>query len=318
MLTALSIRDIVLIEKLDIALEKGLTVLTGETGAGKSILLDALGLALGARGDSSLVRAGAERGVVTAAFALPRTHPAFVILKEQGVDAEGELVIRRIQNADGPSRAAINDQPVSLNLLRQIAAALAEIHGQHADRALVEVSAHRRLLDAFGGHEAEVNEVAALWTKVSEAEAALAGHRSLMERAEAERDYLEHATEELRALNPIPGEEAKLAEARQMMMSAEQYADALGDAEEALAGDGTSVARLNAALRKLERRRETAGGRLDHVCQALDRVLAEITEAERAIGVIKRTMEGAAEPAVALTVPLVVEARAAGNWDEAH
>ena len=163
MLTALSIRDIVLIEKLDIALDAGLTVLTGETGAGKSILLDALGLALGARGDSSLVRTGAERGVVTAAFALPRTHPAFAILKEQGVDADGELVIRRIQNADGPSRASINDQPVSLNLLRQIAGALAEIHGQHADRALVDVSAHRRLLDAFGGLDAEVGEVAALW-----------------------------------------------------------------------------------------------------------------------------------------------------------
>ncbi len=283
MLTALSIRDIVLIEKLDVVLDKGLTVLTGETGAGKSILLDALGLALGARGDSSLVRTGAERGVVTAAFALPRNHPAFAILKEQGVDADGELVIRRIQNADGPSRAAINDQPVSLNLLRQIAGALAEIHGQHADRALVDVSTHRRLLDAFGGHEAEVNDVAALWARASVAEEALKEHRALMERAEAERDYLEHAAEELRALNPIPGEEAMLAEARQMMMSSEQYADALTDAQEALAGDGTSVARLNAALRKLERRRESAGGRLDHVCQALDRVLAEVSEAERAI-----------------------------------
>ena len=288
MLTALSIRDIVLIEKLDIALDKGLTVLTGETGAGKSILLDALGLALGARGDSSLVRTGAERGVVTAAFALPRNHPAFAILKEQGVDAEGELVIRRIQNADGPSRASINDQPVSLNLLRQIAVALAEIHGQHADRALVDVTAHRRLLDAFGGHEQDVNDVGQLWARASAAEEALNEHRSLMDRAEAERDYLEHAAEELRALDPIPGEEAKLAEARQMMMSAEQYAEALGDAAEALAGDGTSVARLNAALRKLERRRETAGGRLDPVCQALDRVLAEVSEAERAIAEAQR------------------------------
>ena len=288
MLTALSIRDIVLIEKLDIALDAGLTVLTGETGAGKSILLDALGLALGARGDSSLVRAGADRGVVTAAFALPHAHPAFAILREQGVDADGELVIRRIQNADGPSRASINDQPVSLNLLRQIAGALAEIHGQHADRALVDVTAHRRLLDAFGGNEAEVNDVAALWARYSAAEEALNEHRSLMERAEAERDYLEHAAEELRALNPMPGEEAMLAEARQMMMSSEQYAEALTDAEEALAGDGTSVARLNAALRKLERRRERAGGRLDHVCQALDRVLAEVSEAERAIAEAQR------------------------------
>ena len=188
MLTALSIRDIVLIEKLDIALDKGLTVLTGETGAGKSILLDSLGLALGARGDSSLVRTGAERGVVTAAFALPRDHLALAILKDQGIDAEGELVIRRIQNADGPSRAAINDQPVSLNLLRQIAVALAEIHGQHADRALVDVGAHRRLLDAFGGLDAEGTEVSALWARAAAAEAALNEHRSLMERAEAERD----------------------------------------------------------------------------------------------------------------------------------
>jgi DNA repair protein RecN (Recombination protein N) len=288
MLTALSIRDIVLIEKLDISLEKGLTVLTGETGAGKSILLDSLGLALGARGDSSLVRTGAERGVVTAAFTLPRTHAAFTLLKDQGIDADGELVIRRIQNADGPSRASINDQPVSLNLLRQIALALAEIHGQHADRALVDVGAHRRLLDAFGGLDSEVQEVSTLWSKASAAETALNEHRRLMERAEAEREYLEHATEELRVLNPIEGEEAKLAEARQMMMSSEQYAEALGDAEEALGGDGTSVARLNAALRKLERRRDTAGGRLDHVCGALDRVLAEISEAERAIAEAQR------------------------------
>src|SRR5688572_8496067 len=155
MLTALSIRDIVLIERLDISLEPGLTVLTGETGAGKSILLDALGLALGARGDSSLVRSGAEKGVVTAAFALPKTHAAFGLLAAQDIEADGEVVIRRIQNADGPSRASINDQPVSLNLLRQIAGLLSEIHGQHDDRAMVNPANHRRLLDAFGGLEAE-------------------------------------------------------------------------------------------------------------------------------------------------------------------
>ena len=289
MLTALSIRDIVLIEKLDISLEKGLTVLSGETGAGKSILLDALGLALGARGDSNLVRTGAERGVVTAAFALPANHLALAVLREQGIDCDGELVIRRIQAADGPSRAAINDQPVSLNLLRQIAGSIAEIHGQHADRALVEVTAHRRLLDAFAGLDAQAQDVARLWEVASAAKQALDEHRALMERAEAERDYLEHAAEELRALDPIDGEEAKLAEARQIMMSSEQYADALSEAEEAMAGDGTSIARLNAALRKLERRRETAGGRLDQVCAALDRVLAEIAEADRAVAEAKRS-----------------------------
>ena len=234
------------------------------------------------------MRAGAERGVVTAAFALPASHTAFAVLKEQGIEADGELVIRRIQNADGPSRAAINDQPVSLNLLRQIAGTLAEIHGQHADRALVDVGAHRRLLDAFGALEGTAAEVGAQWDKTSVALAELEAHRSLMARAEAERDYLEHATEELRVLNPVDGEEAKLAEARQMMMSAEQYAEAIADAEEALAGDGTAVSRLNAALRKLERRRETAGGRLDHVCQSLDRVLTEIGEAERALAEARR------------------------------
>ena len=288
MLTALSIRDIVLIEKLDISLEKGLTVLTGETGAGKSILLDSLGLALGARGDSGLVRTGADRGVVTAAFSLPPAHAAFAILRDQGIDADGELVIRRIQNADGPSRASINDQPVSINLLRQIAGALAEIHGQHADRALVDVAAHRRLLDAFGGLDGDVQQVADLWARAQAAEDALKAHRALMDRAEAEREYLEHAAEELRTLNPSAGEEAQLADARQVMMSSEQYASALTEAEDALAGDGTAVARLNAALRKLERRRDTAGGRLDHVCAALDRVLAEVAEAERAIAEAQR------------------------------
>ena len=289
MLTALSIRDIVLIEKLDLALEMGLTVLTGETGAGKSILLDALGLALGARGDSSLVRSGAERGVVTAAFALPRAHAALAILKEQGIDCDGELVIRRIQNADGPSRAMINDQPVSLNLLRQIAGSLAEIHGQHADRALVDVSFHRQLLDAFGGLDSLGLETAQLWEAASIARQALDEHRALMERAEAERDYLEHAAEELRALGPAHGEEARLAEARAIMMSSEQFAEALSEAEDALAGDGTSIAKLNGALRKLERRRDSAGGRLDHVCAALDRVLTEITEAENAIAEARRS-----------------------------
>jgi DNA repair protein RecN (Recombination protein N) len=289
MLTALSIRDIVLIEKLDISPESGLTVLTGETGAGKSILLDALGLALGARGDSGLVRAGCERGVVTAAFSLPSTHVAIATLREQGIDADGDLVIRRIQTAEGPSRATINDQPVSLNLLRQIAGSLAEIHGQHADRALVDVARHRDLLDAFGGLEPDADEVARLHGLAAAARGLLDDHKALMERAEAERDYLEHAAEDLRALDPLPGEEAQLAEARQIMMSAEQYAEALAEAADALAGDGSTAARLNAALRKLERRRDQAGGRLDQVCAALDRVLAETAEADRAIADAQRS-----------------------------
>jgi DNA repair protein RecN (Recombination protein N) len=289
MLTALSIRDIVLIEKLDLSLESGLTVLTGETGAGKSILLDSLGLALGARGDSSLVRAGQAKGAVTAAFALPKGHAALALLAVNDVEAEGEIIIKRVQNAEGASRATINDQPVSLNLLRQVAAELVEIHGQHADRALVDVSAHRRLLDAFGGLQDQVSAVEALWRSLSAAAHALDEHRELMARAEAERDYLEHAVAELSKLAPEPNEEQQLAEARQLMMQSEQYIGALDEAEQALAGDGAAESKINAALRRLERRKETAQGRLDAVVAVMDRLLAEYSEAGRAIDDARRS-----------------------------
>jgi DNA repair protein RecN (Recombination protein N) len=289
MLTALSIRDIVLIEKLDVSLEGGLTVLTGETGAGKSILLDALGLALGARGDSGLVRPGAEKGVVTAAFSVDARHPVLALLEEQGIDAGSELVLRRIQTAEGPSRALINDQPVSVNLLRQVAAGLAEIHGQHADRALVDVANHRRLLDAFGGLEAEADRVGRAWNDLSRAKTELDEHRALLARAESERAYLDHAVEEFAGLDPKPGEETALAEARQLMMNAEQYAAVLDEAEAALSGEGATEARLSAALRKLDRRREGAGTRLDQVCLTLERTLVEMAEAKRAIDEAKRS-----------------------------
>ncbi len=289
MLTALSIRDIVLIEKLDLPLEGCLTVLTGETGAGKSILLDSLGLALGARGDSSLVRSGQAKGTVTAAFTLPRDHAALAILKDNDVDCDGEVIIRRVQNADGPSRATINDQPVSLNLLRQVAAELVEIHGQHADRALVDVSAHRRLLDAFGGLQVQVESVAGLWRAASAAATALEDHKALMAKAEAERDYLEHAVAELGKLAPEPNEEQQLADARQLMMQSEQYIGALDEAEQALAGDGAAEAKINAALRRLERRKDTALGRLDAVTAVLDRLLVEYSEAGRAIDDARRS-----------------------------
>jgi DNA repair protein RecN (Recombination protein N) len=283
MLTALSIRDIVLIEKLDLGFEDGLSVLSGETGAGKSILLDALGLALGARGDSSLVRTNEQKGVVTASFALPRDHQVLKLLGERGVDVEGELVIRRIQSADGKSRASINDQPVSVNLLRQVGGMLAEIHGQHDDRALVEVSRHRDLLDAFGGLEPMVSGVEDAWAHWRETVEALDAQRERVKRAEAEREFLQHAVKELRELAPQSDEEETLAERRQLMMNAEQFSAALKEARDALSGDGTLDGRLNAALRKLERRRTQARGKLDQLCSALDRVLAEMSEAQRAI-----------------------------------
>lgn len=288
MLTALSIRDIVLIEKLDLQLESGLSVLSGETGAGKSILLDSLGLALGARGDSSLVRTGQGKGTVTAAFSFPSGHQAHAFLKEQEIDAEGEIVVKRVQMAEGASRATINDQPVSINVLRQLATMLVELHGQHADRALVNSSAHRDLLDAFGGLETKADEVAVLWKAASDASAALAEHREAMARAEAERDYIEHAVKELAELSPEPNEEQLLAEKRQLMMQSEQYVSALDEAEQVLDGGSALESRLNAALRRLERRKDGAGGRLDEACSALDRVLQEVSEALRSIDGAKK------------------------------
>ena len=177
MLAALAIRDIVIIDRLSIDFSSGMTVLTGETGAGKSILLDALSLALGARGDAALVRAGAEQGDVTAAFDVAAGHPVRAMLAASGIDSDGDLILRRVQGADGRSRAFVNDQPVSVALLRQIGAALVEIHGQHDDRAMVEPSVHRALLDAFGGLDGERAAVAAAHAAWREAEAAVADAR---------------------------------------------------------------------------------------------------------------------------------------------
>jgi DNA repair protein RecN (Recombination protein N) len=290
MLTALSIRDIVLIEKLDLEIGGGLTVLTGETGAGKSILLDALGLALGARGNPVLVRSGADRGIVTAAFALPAGHAAWRLVEEHGVEADGDLVIRRIQNAEGSSRALVNDQPVSVGLLRQLGNLLAEIHGQHDERALMDAAGHRRLLDAFGGLERAADEVANAWGRLGEAKARLEAERTKLERAASEREFLEHAVAELAKLAPRAGEEARLAETRQLMMNAEGLVAVVREAGEALDAGGGLENRLNAALRKLERRREAAAGHLDEVAGALERVLVEMTEARAVLASAERNL----------------------------
>src|SRR5262249_1758842 len=214
MLARLSIRDIVLIERLDIDFSRGLAVLTGETGAGKSILLDAFALALGGRGDATLVRNGAEQGQVTAAFDVPKGHPATAILSDNGLEDTGEMILRRVQLADGRTRAFINDQSISVQTLKAVGAALVEIHGQHDERALVDASTHRRLLDAFGGHEKDVTAVESLWEARRTASASLEEHRAAMERAAREADYLRHASAELKQLAPQDGEETQLADRR--------------------------------------------------------------------------------------------------------
>jgi DNA repair protein RecN (Recombination protein N) len=279
MLAALSIRDIVLIDKLDLQFGQGLSVLTGETGAGKSILLDAFSLAIGARGDASLVRRGAEQGQVTATFELASDHPVLAVLAENSIPVEDILILRRVQGTDGRSRAFINDTSVSVQLLRQVGQALVEIHGQHDERALIDPSGHRDLVDAFGGLIEDARRVAEAYEAWQEADAARARHESEIAATRANADYVAHALEELRTLNSEPGEEEALASRRQLMMNAEKIAGELNEALDALQGEGTAGARLASALRRIERQAVTGGAMLTQVAEALERVLAETNAA---------------------------------------
>jgi len=279
MLARLSIRDIVLIDKLDLDFTGGLAVLTGETGAGKSILLDAFALALGARGDATLVRQGAEQGQVTAMFELPQGHPVWSLLKSNGIDEDDTLILRRVQSADGKTRAFVNDQPVSVQTLRSLGSELVEIHGQHDDRALVDAASHRRLLDAFGGLEEQAAEVTKLWDARRTAFEALAAHRVEVERARREADYLRHAVEELNLLASQDGEEAALAERRASMMQAEKIAEDLNEAFDAVAGSASPVPMLGSAIRRLERRSAQAPGLVEPAVKSLDAALGAIEEA---------------------------------------
>lgn len=291
MLAALSIRDIVLIDRLDLTLERGLCALTGETGAGKSILLDALGLAIGSRADAGLVGLGAEQGSVTAVFDVDGAHPARAILGENGLDAGGDLILRRVQSRDGRTRAFINDQPVSVGLLRQVGDTLVEIHGQHDERGLLDASGHRALLDLFGGLGGKAAEVRALWAAAAQVRADRDAHEALLARAKAEQDYLRHVVAELDELAPEPGEETALAEARTLMMHSEKIAADLSEAQDALSSDSGLEARLNLALRRLTRAAGQAGGRLDQAIAALDRTLVEAGEARDEIERAMRALE---------------------------
>ena len=283
MLVALAIRDIVIIDRLSTDFSAGLTAFTGETGAGKSILLDALSLALGGRGDASLVREDSPQGDVTAIFDVAADHPARAILADSGIAADGDLILRRVQGADGRSRAFVNDSPVSVVLLRQVGAALVEIHGQHADRAMVEPAMHRALLDAFGGLEGMRGTVAAAYAAWRQAEAALADLRTRIELARAEADYLRAAVDELKALAPQAGEEDALAEKRQQMMRAEKIAGDIVEAHETVAGGASPVPILASLVRRLERKVPEAGGLLDDAVAALDKALAALEDAEQGL-----------------------------------
>ncbi len=291
MLSRLSIRDIVLIEKLDIDFSPGLSVLTGETGAGKSILLDALSLALGARGDASLVRHGATQGQVTAVFDVPANHPARMLLAENAIDDDGDLILRRLQTADGRTRVFVNDQPSSVTLMRDIGRALVEIHGQHDERALVDPGAHRDVLDAFGGHMGAVRSTGEAWRHWRACEQELSRHRARVEAAAREADYLRAAVAELSKLDPQPGEESELAELRAQMMRAEKIASEIHDAQDVLSGPSSPLPQLASLLRRLQRKAGEVPGLLDDVVKSLDEAMISLDAAQSGVETALRATE---------------------------
>lgn len=291
MLAQLSIRDIVLIDRLDLSFRDGLSVLTGETGAGKSILLDGFALALGGRGDGSLVRHGEAQGQVSAVFDLPLDHAARRLAQAQEIDTDGDLILRRVQYADGRTRAFINDQPVSVQILRMVGAAIVEIHGQHDDRALTDPAQHRAILDGFGGLERQAEAVSAASEVLKKARQALQSQRMRVEAARKEADFLRHAVEELSKLAPQPGEEDALAATRQAMMQAEKVARDLIDAHEAVGGEASPMPALAAVLRRLERRAGQAPELVDPSLAALNTAIVALEEAAEALAAAMRAAE---------------------------
>ncbi len=285
MLVTLSIRDVVLIERLTLAFQPGLCVLTGETGAGKSILLDALGLALGARGDSSLVRHGSEQASVTAEFDLGRRddHPAFAILREQELEVEDNLVIRRTLTSDGRSRCFVNDQPVGVTLLRRLGETLVEVHGQFDTHGLLDPRTHRDLLDDYAQLSVQGQKVAASWRAWRQVEQARLTAAADANRARAEEDYLRHAVEELDQLSPEEGEEKSLAEQRVVLQHREKLIESLTQASTELSGERGAERALASALRTLSRIADKAGGKLDPIISVLDQAASEVGDASRAI-----------------------------------
>lgn len=283
MLAQLTIQDIVLIDRLDLRFVPGMTVLTGETGAGKSILLDALLLALGGRGDGGLVRHGQKQGEVVAVFDPPGDHAVWALVRAVGFEAADELILRRIQMADGRTRAFLNDKPISAQTLRDIGKLLVEIHGQHDDRALVDPSAHRTLLDAFGGLDGQARGVRSTHAAHRDAMSAVEAQERAVAKAGAEADYLRHARDELTKLSVEAGEEAEIAARRITMQQASKVAEDLRDAYESVAGDGSPVSTLASAMRRLERRASQAPALVEPSIKAIDAVLVALDGAQGAL-----------------------------------
>ncbi|RMF39708.1 MAG: DNA repair protein RecN, partial [Alphaproteobacteria bacterium] len=282
MLRGLAIHDIVLIEHVEIGFLPGLNVLTGETGAGKSILLDALGFALGRRGRAASVRKGARQGEVAAEFALAPDHEARALLEEAGMPAGDELLLRRVVDAEGRSRAFVNDRRAGLDLLRRLSDTLVEIHGQHDDRGVLDPRNHRALLDAFADNVAALSETRACWRALKAAEDALAAARADLEAAARDEDYLRHAVAELERIDPQPGEEARLDAERRDMRAAARIREDVEKAARALGEEGAESLMLGAA-RLLQDAARVTGGRLDLPHPELDRALDALAEAQEGV-----------------------------------
>jgi DNA repair protein RecN (Recombination protein N) len=293
MLTALSIRDVVLIDRLDLAFGPGLTVLTGETGAGKSILLDSLGLALGVRADAGLVRAGAPQASVTAAFSPPPGHPVIELLMEQGLETEDDVVLRRVLGRDGRSRAFINDQPIGVALLRRAASLLVEVQGQHEQIGLADPASHAGLLDAFGVARPLREAAAAAWRNWRDAVGELATAKAVIAEAERDEAWLRHAVEELAALAPQPDEEERLARERQRLQQGERRAEAIAAALAELAPSDRRTPAPAAALRAAGRALQRLGGPAARPQSA--------NPAEPALAALERAQDALAEAETLLT-----------------
>ena len=290
MLNALSVRNIVLIDQLDLALDGGMTVLTGETGAGKSILLDALTLALGGRGDASLVRSGHDSGQVVAVLQLSADHPARAALRDNAIPDDEDIILRRVQFADGRTRAFINDQPVSAALLQKVGAQIVEIHGQHDDRALVEVATHRAALDAFGELDAMALKVRDAWQDLADAQEAVTAQKALVAEALAAEDYARHTVEELGKLRPQPGEEEELAERRQHLQQAERAASDVVEIDDMLNGPSAPGPALAGLMRRLMRKIDGGATLFQPLVDTLDGSLAALDRTTDALEELKREM----------------------------
>ncbi|MEM1129315.1 MAG: DNA repair protein RecN [Pseudomonadota bacterium] len=291
MLRGLDIRDILIIDRLVLEAQPGLNVLTGETGAGKSILLDALGFVLGWRGRADLVRPGAAQGEVSAWFDLPADHPARAVLDDAGIIAEDELILRRINTPEGRKTAWVNDTRVSGDVLRRLSDMLVELHGQHDDRGLLDPRGHRRLLDAYGGHEPLLRETRAAWTELRRARTELAEAEAALDAARSEEEFLRHAVDELDALAPEPGEEAALDARRRLMQAAEKVLGDVQRAQALLSGDEGAEARAIAAARLIEGAAEPLAELSTAPMAALDRALVELSEAQAGIDACLTALE---------------------------